>query len=104
MLQVEKTILDRFKALLASRVNVYKLILFGSRARGDAAPDSDLDVFVVVEHATSDIERYISDCAWLVRQPQSSNRLSPRRIIKIIKMTLISGKVWPITCRRLIED
>ncbi|MBV5339040.1 MAG: nucleotidyltransferase domain-containing protein [Deltaproteobacteria bacterium] len=38
--------------------------VFGSRARGDATADSDLDVFVVVEDATRDIEKYVSDCAW----------------------------------------
>jgi hypothetical protein len=53
-----------FKHLVQKRVQPLDIRVFGSRARGDAAPDSDLDVFVVVEHETSDIERYISDCAW----------------------------------------
>lgn len=53
-----------FKHLVQQRVRPLEIRVFGSRARGDATPDSDLDVFVVVEHATSDIERYISDCAW----------------------------------------
>ena len=29
-------------------------VLFGSRARGDAAPDSDHDVFLVIEHLPDD--------------------------------------------------
>lgn len=40
------------------------LRVFGSRARGDASPESDLDILAVVEHTTHDIEKYVSDCAW----------------------------------------
>lgn len=53
-----------FKHLVQQRIQPLDVRVFGSRARGDAAPDSDLDVFVVVEHATSAVEKYISDCAW----------------------------------------
>ncbi len=65
MLPVEKTILDRFKALLADRVSVYKLILFGSRARGDAESSSDMDVLVILESSSSEKDfDIVSDCAW----------------------------------------
>lgn len=53
-----------FKQLVRKRYHPLDIRVFGSRARGDAAPDSDLDVFVLVEHTTTEIERYISDCAW----------------------------------------
>ena len=65
MTVVEKTILDRFKVLLAKRLNLYRLILFGSRARGDAEPYSDMDVLVVLEDMVSEKDSdFVSDCAW----------------------------------------
>ena len=58
------TIARNFKQLVQQRVMPLDVRVFGSRARGDASADSDLDVFVVVEDATRDIEKYVSDCAW----------------------------------------
>ncbi len=56
--------LTLFRDLLKSRVNPCELILFGSRARGEEASDSDADVLVVVEERTREIEDRISECAW----------------------------------------
>ena len=61
---LEKNILDTFKLLLSKRIKLHSLALFGSRARGDADPDSDIDVLVVVDEVTKEVEDYISDCAW----------------------------------------
>ncbi len=62
---IEKTALDKFKALLRERVSVYKLVLFGSRARGDAGPYSDMDVLVILADISSEQDfDYVSDCAW----------------------------------------
>lgn len=62
---IEKKVLDRFKLLLLKRNNLYKLILFGSRARGDAELYSDMDVLVILDNIADeqDID-YVSDCAW----------------------------------------
>ena len=61
----EKAVLDRFKALLLKRLKLHKLILFGSRARGNADPYSDMDVVVVLDGASDEEERdYVSNCAW----------------------------------------
>jgi predicted nucleotidyltransferase len=48
--------------------NVQTILLFGSRARGEAAPDSDMDLLVVVSDASPDIVRairYLAVDVWL---------------------------------------
>ena len=57
-------IVEKFKALVSMRVKVHEVRVFGSRARGDATEESDLDVLVVVDYLDHSIEKYISDCAW----------------------------------------
>src|SRR3972149_9971563 len=62
---LEKSVLNKFKTLLSKQVSSYKLILFGSRARGDAGIYSDMDVVVILDD-TSNVQDYdyVSDCAW----------------------------------------
>src|SRR5437870_5195708 len=61
----ERHLLDQFKVLLAQRVKLRSLVLFGSRARGDADDQSDLDVLVAVEdHVDEIVRQAVSDCAW----------------------------------------
>lgn len=61
---IERNVLDIFKTLVGKRIKIDNVVLFGSRARGDAEPDSDMDVLVVVDGLTEDMEDYISECAW----------------------------------------
>ncbi len=37
---------------------------FGSRARGDAGPDSDLDLFIVLERVNKETDSIIREIAW----------------------------------------
>lgn len=61
----DRAVVERFKRLAIARgAPVDRVILFGSRARGDCDPDSDYDVLVVVERLDPAIRRVISDCAW----------------------------------------
>jgi len=64
MTAVEKEVLDKFKSLLLQRVGIQSLVLFGSRARGDATLYSDMDVLVVVDELDEEIQSYISNSAW----------------------------------------
>ena len=60
-------VLLRLKQSIESRVRLSKMILFGSRARGDAAPDSDMDVLVILDGPVSkQSRRIVSDNAWEV--------------------------------------
>jgi len=65
MTVTEKIALDKFKALLQKHVNIYKLVLFGSRARGDAGLYSDMDVLVILDDFSSKQDfDHVSDSAW----------------------------------------
>ena len=61
---IEKNVLETFMTLMREQIIVNRVVLFGSRARGDADADSDMDVLVVVDGLTEDTEDYISECAW----------------------------------------
>lgn len=62
---IEKKVLDTFKTLSSKRVSLHRIILFGSRARGDATPYSDMDIVVVLDETANEQDLdYISDCAW----------------------------------------
>ena len=65
MTTTERSVLDDFKRRLSRRLAVHSVLLFGSRARGDADVDSDMDVIVVL-HGAADAkaEDYVRLCAW----------------------------------------
>ena len=64
MTAVEKQVLEKFKELLHWKVKLHALVLFGSRARGDADPESDMDVLVVVDELNRDVWDYVIESAW----------------------------------------
>ena len=61
---IEKNVLENFITLMREKIIVHRVVLFGSRARGDADADSDMDVLVIVDDLTEKDEDYISECAW----------------------------------------
>lgn len=66
MNETEKQVVGQFKKLLEKKLkeNQLNIVLFGSRARGDAAPDSDMDILVVLDDLVEKAQDYISECAW----------------------------------------
>ncbi|MBI5843693.1 MAG: nucleotidyltransferase domain-containing protein [Deltaproteobacteria bacterium] len=52
---------SRLKSLLQEKVRLHEVILFGSRARGDAEPDSDMDVLVILNEPVTRLRRKASE-------------------------------------------
>jgi predicted nucleotidyltransferase len=62
---VENEIIREFKQRLRERIGPCRLVLFGSRARGDAQADSDMDILVELDQPVDDrIRSQVSECAW----------------------------------------
>ena len=86
--------LDEFARTVRARLgaNLVALKLFGSKARGDAAPDSDLDVLVLVAERRLEAEDATLDIAFDVNLAHDVY-ISPR----VIERAVLEHPVWRIT-------
>lgn len=66
MTEADRLVLTEFAARVRERFPGARVVAFGSRARGDAAPDSDFDVCVVVDSLDEKKDREIMGLAWEV--------------------------------------
>jgi predicted nucleotidyltransferase len=61
MRENEKVAVLRLKKALTEKFEILDFCIFGSKARGDASPDSDIDVMIEIENYTPEIESAIDD-------------------------------------------
>lgn len=68
MKERDKELILEFKRRLPIELerHLRKLIVFGSRVKGEATEDSDLDIIVLVDEKTSEIEKKLEDIAYQV--------------------------------------
>ncbi len=61
----DREVLGRLKSSIEKEVGPVRLILFGSRARGEAGPLSDMDVVVILDDSATDRDvDIVSELAW----------------------------------------
>jgi len=60
----DREIARELRQRLAQRVKIEDFRVFGSRARGEATRDSDLDIYLVVTELTPALRRWIDEIAW----------------------------------------
>ena len=53
MVEISNTLMQEIVSRIVHKANPQQVILFGIRARGDARPESDLDLLVVAEDTRS---------------------------------------------------
>ncbi len=56
---IDSALIDRITRTIVERFNPKRIVLFGSHARGDADPESDLDLFIEMESTKKPPERDI---------------------------------------------
>lgn len=64
MSEQDLRILDEFSGQVRQRFPDARIWAFGSRVRGNASWDSDLDICIVLHHVDQKIDHWIREIAW----------------------------------------
>lgn len=64
----EKAALQKLKTALYQKPRILDFRVYGSKARGDATPDSDVDVMIEVENYTRAVESDIDELIFQVNR------------------------------------
>ena len=64
MKQRDRAMVDVFASRLRAIYPTARIWAFGSRTRGDAAEDSDLDICVVLDELDAEVRGAVSHVAW----------------------------------------
>ena len=64
--KLEQAMIDDFKTILLKTLKdeVVLIRLFGSKARGDYHPNSDMDLLVILRHKNRKIDEKLSEVEW----------------------------------------
>ena len=79
--------IEEFAAKIAEQFQPEKIILFGSYAYGTPTPDSDVDLMVIMDHDTRNVEKAIEiDCSLDRRFPVDLFVRKPEDIRRRVEM------------------
>lgn len=92
MKEKDRNIVQDIKRRLPEEMHrhVERFIVFGSRARGDAPADSDLDLIALVDKKTPEIEKALDDVAYEVMWDHDFN---PIISLKVFSTTSFESAV-----------
>ena len=78
----DKSLIIDFKKRISVEIekHVRKIIVFGSRVKGNAAEDSDLDVVVLIDGKNPDVEKSLEDIAYNIMWEHDFNPIISLKI------------------------